>query len=640
MATGSVRKVLVPFLILLSLPLPAADPAALEAASANAVEDQPRKLFHFDKGTQGWWTFSKNHEIKLSGASEGADGTPGALNIFAKRTGGGGYLGAGVQLKYVIGKDVDIWPKYADGHISVWMKADKPATIRFELRAKGKGDYAVGLKLTESWLRFDIPFTSFKKGGAPLNLRELNIDEIAIIPPADGKGKTMLADEITLHTKPLQLEAVDVQLTGTVFDPAGKPLPGASVKLTTPSQFLLAETSTAADGRYQINTKLEAQAYLTNESATANNAGKTVATADLYASAQGYLDTVLPLKLEGKPITESLSLRTPAAPLKELKVQGNRIVDPSGNEVWLQGLCIDSLEWSYSGDNMMRALKIATDTWKSNAIRIPVHQKYWFGKGEYQNGNFESYRKLIDQLVEESAKRGAYLILDLHVFGFPAQEHVDFWKDAAARYKDNPAVLFDLFNEPHSISWEVWQKGGDPKKGVRKDVNVAENDIKQAEGMSTGMQALIDAVRSTGARNIVIAGGLDWGYDLSGVLSGFDLKDASGNGIVYSTHVYPWKSDWQKLFLNAAAKHPLFVGEVGCQDTPMPWQKSTESPETWAPDMIGCIQKYRLNWTGFSFHPGCGPRAVGDWQYTPTPYWGAYVKRALAGDKFEMKKMR
>jgi hypothetical protein len=31
---------------------------------------------------------------------------------------------------------------------------------------------------------------------------------------------------------------------------------------------------------------------------------------------------------------------------------------------------------------------------------------------------------------------------------------------------------------------------------------------------------------------------------------------------------------------------------------------------------------------------------ISDWQYTPTPYWGAFVKDALAGKAFEMKKVR
>ncbi|MEI7822493.1 MAG: hypothetical protein WCK55_16390 [Verrucomicrobiota bacterium] len=44
-------------------------------------------------------------------------------------------------------------------------------------------------------------------------------------------------------------------------------------------------------------------------------------------------------------------------------------------------------------------------------------------------------------------------------------------------------------------------------------------------------------MRSTGARNIVVTGGLDWACDLSGIASGFELKDVGGNGIIYSTHI-------------------------------------------------------------------------------------------------------
>jgi hypothetical protein len=29
-----------------------------------------------------------------------------------------------------------------------------------------------------------------------------------------------------------------------------------------------------------------------------------------------------------------------------------------------------------------------------------------------------------------------------------------------------------------------------------------------------------------------------------------------------------------------------------------------------------------------------------DWDYTPTPYWGVFVKEALSGKPFELKKLR
>jgi hypothetical protein len=56
--------------------------------------------------------------------------------------------------------------------------------------------------------------------------------------------------------------------------------------------------------------------------------------------------------------------------------------------------------------------------------------------------------------------------------------------------------------------------------------------------------------------------------------------------------------------------------------------------------MLGFIQKYRLNWTGWCLHPAATPIMISDWKYTPTPYWGKPAKEALAGKQFVMKKMR
>ena len=37
---------------------------------------------------------------------------------------------------------------------------------------------------------------------------------------------------------------------------------------------------------------------------------------------------------------------------------------------------------------------------------------------------------------------------------------VSFWQQVATRYKNNPLVGFDLYNEPHNISESVWRFGG------------------------------------------------------------------------------------------------------------------------------------------------------------------------------------
>ena len=90
--------------------------------------------------------------------------------------------------------------------------------------------------------------------------------------------------------------------------------------------------------------------------------------------------------------------------------------------------------------------------------------------------------------------------------GMPTQRSVDFWRTWAAFFHDNPMVLFDVFSEPvanhiaghqagaHSSSdWQFWRDGGQSANGQK----------------AAGMQALIDAIPSTGAAQVVIAMSLD-----------------------------------------------------------------------------------------------------------------------------------
>lgn len=324
----------------------------------------------------------------------------------------------------------------------------------------------------------------------------------------------------------------------------------------------------------------------------------------------------------------------PAKWPQELRVVGNQVQTKDGKTIWLQGLNVVSLEWSARGEHVLRSSQIAIDTWKSNLIRLPLKEDFWFGKGPGQKDDGAAYRALVDAAVNIAANRGAYVMLDLHRYKAPTDEHVAFWKQVAAKYKNHPAVLFDLFNEPHDISWEVWRDGGfvegkgtaEASKGFR----------------SPGMQRMVGAVRETGARNLVVVGGLDWAYDLSGIARGFALEDKTGNGIVYATHIYPWKSNWKDKVLVVAEKHPVLIGEVGCDIKKMSFlpDNRQEDPYTWAPDMLGFIQKHKLHWTAFSFHPKATPVMITGWDYAPTPFWGAFVKSALLGGQFGLRKMR
>jgi endoglucanase len=322
----------------------------------------------------------------------------------------------------------------------------------------------------------------------------------------------------------------------------------------------------------------------------------------------------------------------------ELKVSGNKLVTADGNVVWLQGVNVVPLGWSPNGEgNIPWSIHVAIEDWHANVIRLPVMDTFWFGKaqGDQPANDPAVYRAIVDNAVKLAAVNGAYIVLDLHRFLTPDQGCIDFWKDAAARYKNNPAVLFDLFNEPHDTSWDVWQKGG--------PVVLKQKDGTSQTIQGVGMQALVDAVRGTGAKNIIVAGGLAYAYDLTGVLNGYALDDKGGNGIMYATHFYNWHSGWSAHFMAVAAKYPVFVGETGGDIKKMNFipSEAQEDPYTWAPDAIGFFQKNHLNWTGWSFNNGASPSMLLNMDdFTPNPYWGQFVKDALGGKQFTMKKER
>lgn len=329
----------------------------------------------------------------------------------------------------------------------------------------------------------------------------------------------------------------------------------------------------------------------------------------------------------------------------EVKVVGNRLHNTLGEEVWLQGVNAGGLETLPHDKQVLKSVVVAIEDWKSNCVRIPMNDAFWFGKSDYQRDGGEEYREIIDQAITLASNRGAYVVIDLHRFRAPKAEHGTFWKDFAERYKNHPAVLFDIFNEPHGISWEVWRNGGwvFDAKGTDESAFLSDEEKRKNGGFeSIGMQGLVNAVRSTGAKNLIIAGGVFWCNDLSGIINGYALDDKTGNGVMYSWHTYNWHTGWDEKALQTATHYPIFVGECGADTKKMDFipADDQEDPYTWVPDMLGVIQKHRLNWTGWCLHPKATPVLISDWSYTPTPYWGEFAKRALSGEKFPIKRLR
>jgi endoglucanase len=266
--------------------------------------------------------------------------------------------------------------------------------------------------------------------------------------------------------------------------------------------------------------------------------------------------------------------------LNRLSVSGNMLVDSeTGEQVTLRGLVRSGLEYS-SPDGIGSLLKAGITAeeiqemvvgWGAKIIRLPFNQEWALRSKAYDP---EPYLAALDFIIDRAAAWGAYTLLDLQwldartprgtnsvgtinfVPPLPGVDSIALWRQLAARYAEEPAVLFDLFNEPH----DAHPDDPVPLLGIREDGLTFPLDsrrVSMAEWQPWALH-LIRAIRCESASAVIFVSGVNWGYDLRG----FPLPGV--NGIVYSTHVYCNKgTDWDRAFGKLASEQPVFVGEWG-----------------------------------------------------------------------------
>jgi hypothetical protein len=294
-------------------------------------------------------------------------------------------------------------------------------------------------------------------------------------------------------------------------------------------------------------------------------------------------------------------------------VEGNTIYDGNDQAHVFRGVDRPSLEWNPDGEGLTLDDIDLIASWNANVIRIALNQGFWLEGSVAYNPD---YRQRVDEVVQWCKGAGMDVILDLHwsdrgnLSQYPGQQRMadqnsrTFWQSVADTYGDDGRVLFELYNEPHDVAWSVWRNGGDSGDGFQV----------------VGMQELYDTVRDAGAENLVLIGGLDYAYDLSGVPD----HRVQGYNIVYTSHPYDfgnkqpgaWTDDWGFL----ADTDPIFVTEFG----------SFDCNPSYAQQLINYAEQRGLSWSAWAWYPGgCGfPALIENWSGTPSAT-GQVVKTAL-----------
>jgi hypothetical protein len=146
----------------------------------------------------------------------------------------------------------------------------------------------------------------------------------------------------------------------------------------------------------------------------------------------------------------------------------------------------------------------------------------------------------------------------------------------------------------------------------------------------------LTAIRGTGANNVVVAGGLDWAYDLTGLVNDdcgggtqtCALTDSpGGHGIIYDAHVYPFKTkpDWQPIngdqkVTVAADRYAILIGEFG---------NSKDDGGEWVRMVLDWIDQHHYSAMAWDMTDS-DPKLTLDADFTPNAWEGEPVKQWLA----------
>jgi hypothetical protein len=243
------------------------------------------------------------------------------------------------------------------------------------------------------------------------------------------------------------------------------------------------------------------------------------------------------------------------------------------------------------------------------AVRIPLNEDCWLNTnlpgGDPYGG--VGYQQEIESFVSDLNAHGIYAILDLHWTApgnqtaleqqpMPDMDHSPaFWTSVATAFKSNPAVVFDLFNEPYdptdqrsgddenasdAITWGCWESGTKPDAvGGGAPPVPCFTQAYDANGDPTtryqivGMQTLLTDIRNVGATQPILVGGLDYADDLG------DTNDANGGGQGWMQHAPD-----DPLNQEAASFHN-YQGE-GC-DNQTCWENTVKSVAAHVPVVTG-----------------------------------------------------
>lgn len=311
-----------------------------------------------------------------------------------------------------------------------------------------------------------------------------------------------------------------------------------------------------------------------------------------------------------------------------IEIDGSDLVY-GGQTLRLTGVAVGDSQYIRSHRPLSDYATIAED-WRANCVRISVMPALW-------RQDAESAMAALAENVAAARQLGLFVIIDWHAIGFPGYYEPTvppdwglpldanisslagagaFWRAMATRFGGDPAILFELWNEP-VLDPKLWQATG-----------------QHWPVLKPAWEALIAEIRAH-SDNIVLCAGGYWAHDLVGVKNN-PIGDAR---TAYAWHAYPnaERGDLPARIATLGGlqtEKPIVVTEWGfCLDCQRDFAATIgDFAEPLATEVF---DRFGLSHTAWCYSVGAMPNLLAEDSGTPSPY-GAFARALLrqsAADK-------